>query len=287
MRRFFVTVAIWVFILPFTFILAWRLVRPRRRALKERPEDYGVPFAAVEFTGPAGSISAWWLPGTSGRTLIALHGIGDNKQQWLAPAVQLQARGFSCLLMDFRAHGESGGRFATYGDREAEDVAAALDYLRGRGDVDMGRVGAMGLSLGGITAIIAAAQLPDVRAVVAEAAFADLLRNVGLAFSRFTGVPPFPFANLTAFWAMRLTGARLSRVRPVEVIGRIAPRPVLIIGDLDDSLVNEPEASNDLYARAGEPKELWQIPGTVHVGAYQADPAVYIARLDAFFRAAL
>lgn len=287
MKRALMHILVYVLILPFTIYLALRLVRPTRRPFAEHPREHDIPFEEVWIAGQAGKLAAWFLPGTNGRTLIGLHGIADNKQQWLGPAIALQRRGYSVLLLDFRAHGASEGRFCTFGDRETEDVAAALAYLQARRDIDMDRVGVMGLSLGGITALLAAARLPGVRAVMAEAAFADLLRNLGLAFRRYTGVPAFPFANLTAYWGQLLTGARLSHIRPVEVVSAIAPRPVFIIGDLGDQLVNEPQASNDLYRRAGAPKDLWQIPEAGHVAGYLTDPATYIDRLDTFFSQAL
>ena len=287
MRRFFGQFLLYLLILPFTLYLALKLVRPARRPFVEHPRDHQIPYEEVSIPGEVGKISGWFLPGTSGRTLIGLHGIGDNKQQWLVPAVALQQRGYAVLLIDFRAHGESEGRYCTYGDHEAEDVASALAYLRQRGDVDMQRVGLMGLSLGGITALLAAARYDAIRAVMAEAAFSDLLQNMGLAFNRFTGVPAFPFANLTVFWGQLITGTRLQRIRPVEVVAAIAPRAVFIIGDLADKLVNEPEASTDLHRKAREPKLLWQIPAAEHVGAFQTAGTEYIDRLDAFFAQAL
>ena len=274
-------------VLAFSFWQAVRLLSPPRRPFGQFPQDFSVAHEVVRFPGKAGEIAGWYLPGTNGRTLIGLHGIGDNREQWLAPAMDLQQRGYTCLLIDFRRHGESEGRYATMGDQEVHDVAAAFDYLQQRGDVDMARVGLMGLSLGGITAIIAAARLPQVRAVMAEAAFGDLLVDLSLAFTRFTGLPSFPAANLTVFWGQMLTGTKLSRLRPVELISQIAPRPVFIIGDLCDNLVDEPRTSNELFARAGEPKQLWQLPTAGHVKAYATDPAEYIHRLDAFFQQSL
>ncbi len=288
MRRVVSRLLIYIFIIPFTLLVALQLVHPRRRKLADHPRNHDIPYEEVRFRGPAGMIAAWYLPGTNGRTLIGLHGIADNRQQWLAPAIDLQRRGYASLLMDFRAHGESEGRFSSYGDLETGDIAAAVEYLRKRGDVDMHRVGLMGLSLGGIAAIIAAARLPHIRAIVAEAAFADLLDDLGIAFTRFTGgVPAYPFANIAVFWGQIFTGARLSRIRPSAVIAQIAPRPVFIIGDLADTLVNEPEASNKLYGMASETKELWQIPDAGHVAGYLTDPVAYIDRLDAFFQHAL
>ena len=273
--------------LIFTYVLAWRLVHPLRKPFANHPRDYNVPYEEASVLSPDGKLAAWFLPGTNGRTLIALHGINDNKEQWLAPAVDLQRRGYAILLLDFHGHGESEGRHVTFGDRETDDVAAALDYLRRRGDVAMDRVGLVGLSLGGIAAIIAAARLQGVHAVMAESAFPDLMRDLGLAFRRFTGVPAFPFAQLTAFWGQIITGIRLSNVRAITVIHKIAPRPIFIIGDEKDGLVVEPSGSQSLYDRAGEPKRLWQLPEAGHVSAYNVRPEEYIDQLDAFFSEAL
>ena len=282
-----VVLALSVLVLVFTLAQALRLIHPRLRSFSTHPREYDVAHEDVFFMGPQGKLGAWYLPGTNGRTLIGLHGITDNRQQWLAPAVDLQRRGYTVLMMDFRRHGQSEGRYTSYGDLETGDIAAALDYLQTRGDIDMARVGLMGLSLGAIAALIAAARLPQVGAVMAEAAFGDLQKDLSIAFSRYTGAPAFPLANLVIWWGQRLSGAQLSNIRPVEVIGQIAPRPVFIIGDMQDTLVDEPRTSDELFARAGEPKELWQIPDAGHVQAYTVHPAEYIDRLDAFFQKSL
>jgi dipeptidyl aminopeptidase/acylaminoacyl peptidase len=267
----------------FTLAQAVRLVRPRRVPFALHPRDLAAPHEEVRFRGPRGELVGWYLPGTNGRTLLALHGVAAHREQWLKPAAELQARGFGVLLFDFRRHGESAGHATTFGDQEVQDVAAALGFLRQRGDVDMARIGVMGLSLGGITAILAAARLSELRAVVAEAAYGDLLVDLGHAFTRYTGAPAFPFAQIIVFWGQLITGARLDRIRPVEVVGQIAPRPIFIIGDLEDGLVQEPQTSAALFARAGEPKQLWQVPGANHVMAYAVAPAEYIDRIATFF----
>lgn len=273
--------------LLFTFVMAWRLVHPLRKPLESHPRLLDMPHEDVTINSPAGKLAAWFLPGTNGRTLIGLHGINDNREQWLIPARDLQARGYASLLFDFRGHGQSQGRHVTFGDRETEDVAAALEYLQQRGDIDMNRVGLMGLSLGGIAAIIATARLPGIHAVMVEAAFPDLQQDLAHAFQRYTGLPPFPLAFLTAWWGQIIVGTNLSEMRAIAAVDKIAPRPIFIIGDLLDNLVDEPRGSDALFARAGEPKQLWQLPNAKHVRAYQVGPEEYIDRLDAFFSDAL
>src|SRR5260221_15657 len=112
-------------------------------------------------------------------------------------------------------------------------LAAVLDYLRARGDVDMGRVGVLGYSLGAIASVLAAAQMPELRCLVIESGFADVHRDIGTLFTRYTGLPSFPFANLIVLFCQLIAGVKLSEIRPVRFIGRLRPRAALIISELN------------------------------------------------------
>jgi fermentation-respiration switch protein FrsA (DUF1100 family) len=151
----------------------------------------------------------------------------------------------------------------------------------------MRRVGILGCSLGAIAAILAAAQMPELRCVVAESGFADVQRDISALLRRFTGLPAFPFANLIIFFGQRLSGVRLAEIRPVRVIGRISPRAVFIISDLDDDLANEPYDGEHLFAAAGEPKRLWQVRDSGHVRAFELFPDEWVRRVGDFLDAYL
>jgi pimeloyl-ACP methyl ester carboxylesterase len=271
-------------LLIFSYRQARALLTPVRVPLAVHPADVDLAVEDVWIPGPRGKLAAWYVPAHNGCTLICCHGINDNRGQWLAQAARLhRERGYGAVLFDFAGHGQSEGREVTYGVRETGDVAAVLAYLRSRGDVDMRCIGIMGYSLGAITAVLAAAEEPDLHAVVIESGFADLERDIGVLFRRFTGLPAFPFANLVVFWAERIgNGARLGAIRPARVIERIAPRAVFIISDLEDAIADEPRDGETLYAHAGEPKRLWQVPGAAHVQAFTALPDEWIARVGAF-----
>jgi uncharacterized protein len=140
----------------------------------------------------------------------------------------------------------------------------------------------MGYSLGAITAILAAPSTPDLHVFVVESSLADLERDLGVLFHRFTGLPPVPFAPLVVFWGQLIGKVRLSEIKPEQVIGGIAPRAVLIISDQNDSLVNEPEDGEHLYAHAGEPKQLWQVPEADHVQSFNVAQEEWARRVEAF-----
>ncbi len=261
------------------------LLRPYRKPLARLPADVGLAdvIEEVSIAGPRGALSAWYLPARNGCTLICCHGIHDNKAQWLEQVARLRARsGYGALLFDFPGHGASEGRMVTYGVYEQEDVRAVVAYLRGRGDVNMAGLGIMGYSLGAITSVLAAAATPELRAVVIESGFADLPHDIEELFTRFTRLPSFPLANLTIFWGERLARVKLSQIRPVGVIDQIAPRAIMIISDLNDRLAVEPYDGERLYAAAGEPKLLWQVPGAGHVAAFAEHPDEWVQRVGDF-----
>lgn len=269
--------------LLFTYIMAYRLLRPLRRPMATTPADVGLEMSEVRIPGPRGMLSGWYLPARNGCTLICCHGIHDNCSQWLPQVARLHSRsGYGALVFDFAGHGRSEGRQVTYGIRERHDVTAAIEYLRQRGDVDMERIAILGYSLGAITAVLAAAEHPDLRAVVIESGFSDLYHDIAKLFTRYTGLPAFPFAHLVIFWGQLLAHVRLSEIRPVRVIGNIAPRPVLIISDLRDALADEPYDGEHLYQSAGEPKELWQVAEAAHVNAFGIEPDAWIDHVGGF-----
>lgn len=270
-------------LLIFTYQMARRLLRPERRAMTITPEGVGLRMSAVRIPSPRGTLAGWYLPSRNGCTLICCHGINDNSGQWVAPVAKLHARGgYGALLFDFSGHGQSEGNQVTYGIRERQDVTAAIEYLRQRGDVNMERLAILGNSLGAITAVMAAAEHPELGVVVLESGFSDLHHDIAKIFARYTGLPAFPFVRLVIFWGQRIARVRLSEVRPAQIIGSLAPRPVLIISDLRDALADEPYDGECLYRAAGSPKELWQVAEATHVNAFGVDPAAWSDRVGNF-----
>ena len=272
-----------IVLLAGSYVVARRMLRPLRTSLKRTPEAYNLTYEEVRVPGPRGVLAAWYLPARNGCTLICCHGIHDNRGQWLEQVARLHARsGYGALLFDFAGHGQSDASMVTYGVHETRDVAAVVGYLRSRGDVDMQRLGIMGYSLGAITAVLAMVEQPEIRCLVIESGFADVERDLTKLFSRFTGLPGFPLANLVVFWGEKITRVRLSEIRPVQVIHRIAPHAVFIIGDQLDQVADEPYDSETLYAGARDPKRYWLVEGSGHVQAFFDHPDDWIERVGDF-----
>ena len=141
----------------------------------------------------------------------------------------------------------------------------------------------MGVSLGGAATILAAARDPRVKVVVDDCGFSDAPNVVASGFEYFVHLPAFPFAPVSVKIAELRTGTQISRVRPVDAIGKISPRPLFIIHGLADTAA-PPANSERNFAAAGEPKQAWYVPGAGHNGSREVAGAEYERRVTAFFK---
>jgi hypothetical protein len=109
---------------------------------------------------------------------------------------------------------------------------------------------------------------------------------IATAFEHFVHLPAFPFAPITVAIADLRAGIDITRVRPMDVIAEISPRPLLIIHDQGDPVAL---ADNSLrnFAAARLPKQLWLVPGSGHGDAQIIAKSQYRSRVTSFFEAAL
>src|SRR5258708_12232294 len=65
----------------------------------------------------------------NGSWVLLFHGVADNRVGAIGQSEILLRAGYSVVMMDQRAHGESGGAMATYGWLERNDTRAVVDAL--------------------------------------------------------------------------------------------------------------------------------------------------------------
>ncbi|MGV3758452.1 MAG: alpha/beta hydrolase [Actinomycetota bacterium] len=137
------------------------------------PSSVGLDYEEVELPADAGvRLAAWYVPTSNGAAVVLRHGAGSTRSSVLRHTAVLAEHGYGVLVVDARGHGRSTGRAMDFGWWGDADVAAAVEHLAGRAEVDADRIGVVGLSMGGEEAIGATAALPQIRAVVAEGATA-------------------------------------------------------------------------------------------------------------------
>jgi len=286
-------------------VLAYVFLHPLRQRVRRTPARYGLRFERVTLASPDGTrLAAWYVPRPGARAAVVLcHGYPASREDVLDLIPALHRAGFHVLAFDFRALGESDGRICTLGREEPQDVLTAVAFLRSRPEVDPGRIGVLGTSMGAACCLMAAARSEAIRAVVADSAFARLDWMVG---ERFRLLPPlirWPLARSTRWWAERFAGFPAAEVCPLAAVPRIAPRPILFIHGGADELIPLAHArllyAASLRCPAGSPGRahpssgrlgscaLWIVPGGLHARCHACRPAEYERRIIDFFRRSL
>jgi fermentation-respiration switch protein FrsA (DUF1100 family) len=133
---------------------------------------------------------------------------------------------------------------------------------------------------------MAAAHDERIRAVVADSAWTTAQSWLRPTARDALLHPRATFTTPSLRLAELRGGFRLRELRPVDDVGRIAPRPLLLLhGTADDVVL--PEDADALLAAAGEPKELRLVPGAAHTDTIAAGGASSSPEIPQFFERAL
>jgi dipeptidyl aminopeptidase/acylaminoacyl peptidase len=229
---------------------------------------------------------------------------------------RLAAHGYVALAFDHRGFGKSEGQRARLiPPEQAEDIRNALTFMSTLPSVDVDRLALYGTSFGGGNVVTVAGTDHRVRCVVAVVGIGDgerwlkslrghweWLRFLDrLAEDRkqrvLTGkstrvdvtelMPGDPHSRqviqekvktvetYTEGYPLENADATIRSYKPEAVVDRISPRSILFIHSERDGLVPVDE-SRSMYAKAGQPKKIVEIPGADHYDVYQfVNPAVF------------
>jgi uncharacterized protein len=287
-------------------LMARLLLRPPRmtdgKALyllrRLSPNDLGLEFEPVEFVVRDEQsrrplrLAGWWIPqaNPSSKCAVMVHGYGDAKVGAIAWAPTLHALGFNILAIDLRAHGESGGRYATAGYWERHDLNQVINQLLAERPRQTRQLVLFGVSMGAAVAAATAVMREDLSAVVLECPFLDYRRAVA-AHARQIGLPAGLLQRVAMGLAEWMSGANFDAVRPVELIPEI-PCPLMIVQSAADPLV-EPEHISVIeeaaraHADRGLHTHFWKVDDAYHVEALLGDQELYRQKLEHFFESAL
>lgn len=255
---------------------------PRRLPWATPRSALGVPYQRITLHAADGiRLAGWHVPCPRARAVAVLaHGYSSCRETMLPYLRILRRRGFAAVLCDFRSHGWSAGDMVTLGHKEHLDLEAAVGAARALyPDLPLVLVGE---SMGAATALKVAAEDPGIAAVVADCSFARLdepiANRLRITFGEPLGERLAPGA---AEAGARMLGVDPAKVAPEEWIGKIAPRPVLLVHGEADRLIPVEHARRLLHA-GGPTVRLWTVPGAAHARSIRTAPRDYARHLDAF-----
>lgn len=226
------------------------------------------------------AVHGWLARGTQGEGAVLLvHSIRSNRVEMLSRARFLNEQGYSVLLIDLQAHGETPGDRITFGLRESEDVEAAVAYLHNTFPGE--RIAAIGVSLGAAAIVLAKNPL-RLDAVVLESLHPTIKEAVENRLKLHLGqIGPVFSPLLLSQLSFRLN-ASADELNPISRIGDLNA-PLLLISGTDDQHTTMAEAER-LFDAARQPKEIWIVPGGGHFNMHAYAGKEYENRISGFLQ---
>ncbi len=269
------------------FVKTWRLFTGPRQPKANITETPAFPFDTVTLkTGKGIFIDAWYSkPDSAARgTVILFHGIAANKGMLLSEAYEFRYQGYNVMLVDYRAHGNSGGQTTTIGIRESEEVKLAYDYATGKGEKT---IFLWGNSMG---AVVVAKAIADYElkpsGAMLEMPFASLQSHLQARARAlgFQGIPEKPFGFFVTWWMGIERGFNGFKHKTSSYVKKINC-PVLMQWGALDNYVLKNETDKVYYSIAAANKKLVVYNRAGHESLLQNDPVKWRIETQRFLMA--
>lgn len=260
------------------FLLIALLTSPAPTSVSALSVD--LPVESIQIPMTENSLVQGWLSyGKPGKGVVLLvHSMRSNRVEMLSRARFLRDHGYTTLMIDLHAHGETPGEKITFGSRESENVSAAVKYLRKKFPQE--RIGALGASLGGAAIVLAQTDKPF-DAVILESLHATLEEAINNRLKLHLGEYGSLLLPIVLFQFSFFIDTPVNELDPISRIGNLNA-PVFFISGTGD-MHTTPSEVERMYAAAIKPKELWIVPGAKHFNMHTYAGKMYEERITEFF----
>lgn len=257
--------------------LEWQSFHPQRVS-PPIPDIQGA--REVSFDSASGKLRGFYVDTRNGAAIVLGHGTFADRNQMAGRARILASHGYGALAFDWPGHGTSDGKIA-WDEGEREGLERAVEFAAAQPGVHLDRIGLLGFSEGAYLALQVAARERRVAAIVAEGAFTDVESLLRWQYRSRGWLGYYP-----ALWVNQWYGVEPRREQPIDVVDRIAPRPLLLIAGIADNIVPA-HMAQDLQEKAGASAQVWVVDGASHGDYERVTPAEYERRLVEFFNRSL
>ena len=266
------------------FVKTWRLFSGPRQPRSIITNVPTFPYDTVTLkTGNGLFIDGWYSkPDSNAKgTVILVHGIAANKGLILGEAADFRFQGYNVLMIDFRAHGNSGGNIATIGMRETEELKLAYDYIKGKGEK---KIFLWGCSMGAVVVIKTVSQYAlQPSGVILEMPFASLQTHLQARARAlgFQGFPEKPFGFFVSWWMGVERGFNGLRYKTTNYTKDLKC-PVLYQWGTQDNYVLRKETDKVYGAIASANKKLVIYENAGHESLLAFDPKKWRNEVESF-----
>ncbi|MBQ9980773.1 MAG: alpha/beta hydrolase [Oscillospiraceae bacterium] len=192
-----------------------------------------------------------------------------------------QKLGLNIVLVDQRAHGDSEGKYITFGVKERFDVVDWANWLVERFGADS-KLLVGGMSMG-CTSVLLAAGEPDfpkaIRGLIADCGFTSAGDEFRHVMKSALHIPTFPLLNIVNIISKSRAGFTADEISTVDAVKNIKIPVYFFHGEADNFVI--PEFSKRNYDACSSPdKRILLVPGADHGMSYLIDEEGYAAGLE-------
>ena len=210
-------------------------------------------------------------------TVILFHGHVSKKGSVLDESIGFRQLGYNTLLVDFRAHGSSGGNTCTIGYLESEDVKLAYDHVKEKGEKN---IILWGISMGAaaITKAMNDYTLQPSK-IILEMPFATI-KQAAQGRIKMMGVPAEPLSTLTLFWGSVENSFWAFGMKPAEFAKKITVPTLLQWGKNDPRVMKE--ETDLVYQNLAGKKQLVVYENAAHESLCDKEHEKWMASVSGF-----
>lgn len=210
-------------------------------------------------------------------TVLLFHGHGSTRSGIFAESKRFRELGYHTFLLDFRAHGSSGGNTCTIGVKEAEDVQLAYQFIQSKEEKN---IILWGISMGAaaISKSIHDYHLKPAK-VILEMPFGSILLAAEGRI-KMMHLPPEPLASFITFWGGTEHGFWAFGMKPMEYVKSIQC-PVLLQWGANDPRVSK--AETEAIFNAIPTSKKWVVyEQAAHESLCEKEPEKWLSEIQNF-----
>ncbi|MBQ7670965.1 MAG: alpha/beta hydrolase [Clostridia bacterium] len=212
--------------------------------------------------------------------VLMMHGFRSSALHDFSLAIKIfHEMGYGCMLPYHRAHGDSEGKYITYGTKERFDV---LSWCRLIEEKFPGvPVILDGISMGGATVLMASGlELPgNVKGIIADCAFTSPYEVFKHVMRRNFKMGPFPFLHTTRLYAKIRAGLVMKSVSTPDALKKNRLPLLIVHGEADDLVPYSMSERNFEVAKENCDATFLSVPGAAHGISFLVDRERYTAEV--------
>lgn len=228
-------------------------------------------------------LHATYFPqGEEKKVVLCFHGYtSEGMKDYIALSGYYLKKGYSMLLVDERAHGESEGEYIGFGCLDRQDALCWLDWILERCGEDV-EILMHGTSMGGATVLMASGlELPSqVKGIISDCGFTSPKEVFTHVLHSMYHLPAFPAIPAADVLNKRLAGYGMDECNAAREV-RKATIPILVIHGDADTFVPV-SMCEEIYENIASPKKKLIVEGAAHAESYYKDTERYEQALDEF-----